>query len=206
MSQPGERGAQVRMDAARLSDEEKGTLLRLAREALEGSVRGQRLQAMDLSGLPAILRAHGASFVTLTVDGDLRGCVGTLVARLPLAQDVREQAVSAALQDHRFSPVQERELERIRIEISRLTPPVALEYSTPDDLRARLRPDVDGVILHYGARRATYLPQVWKKLPDPDAFLGSLCEKMGTEPEFWQHVPLGVETYEVEEFHEQRDL
>ena len=193
------------MDAPSLTNEEKSTLLRLAREALEGSVRGKPLPVVDLETLPANLRANGASFVTLTVNGELRGCVGTLVARQPLAQDVREQTVSAALHDFRFSPVQERELDQIRIEVSRLTPPVALAYSSPEDLRAKLRPHVDGVILHYGARRATYLPQVWKKLPDPDQFLGSLCEKMGTEPEFWQYSPVSVETYQVEDFHEPRE-
>lgn len=193
------------MDAARLTDEEKTTLLRLARETLRETVRGKPLPAVDLMALTEHLRANGASFVTLTVDGDLRGCVGTLVARLPLAEDVRDQTVAAALHDRRFSPVEERELDRIRIEVSRLTPPVAMAYTSPDDLRTKLRPHVDGVILHYGARRATYLPQVWKKLPDPEQFLGSLCEKMGTEPEFWQHAQVSVETYEVEEFHEPRE-
>jgi len=190
------------MDAVSLTQDEKGTLLRLARAALEGGVRGKALSTLDLSSLPPRLRAEGASFVTLTVNGDLRGCVGTLVARQPLAEDVREQSVAAALQDYRFPPVEERELNGIRIEVSRLTAPVPLEYASPEDLRSKLRPHVDGVILRAGARRATFLPQVWIKLPDPADFLGSLCEKMGGDADLWQRAPLDIQIYQVEEFHE----
>ncbi len=190
------------MESASLTTDEKGTLLRLARAALESGVRGASLSRLDLSSLTPGLQAHGASFVTLTLDGGLRGCVGTLVATQPLAQDVRQQAVVAALQDYRFSPVEERELNGIRIEVSCLTAPLPLEYATPEELRSKLRPHVDGVILRDGARRATYLPQVWKKIPNPADFLGSLCEKMGSDANLWQRIPLKVQIYQVEEFQE----
>ncbi|MHB8114117.1 MAG: AmmeMemoRadiSam system protein A, partial [Bellilinea sp.] len=128
-----------------LTPEEKRELLKLAREALEMGVRGQRITPVDLDSLPPTLREPGASFVTLTKNGQLRGCIGTLEARLPLAEDVREHAVAAGLDDYRFPPVSPRELDEIEIEISRLTPPQPLEYTSPEELLQALRPGIDGV-------------------------------------------------------------
>jgi AmmeMemoRadiSam system protein A len=152
--------------------------------------------------LTPTLQAEGASFVTLTVHGDLRGCIGALEPYQPLAEDVREHAVAAALEDYRFPHVQENELAKITIEVSRLTVPLPLEYRDPDDLLAKLRPGVDGVILRDGFRRATFLPQVWEKIPDKAAFLANLCYKMGAAPDTWKRKHLEVLIYQVEEFHE----
>jgi len=185
-----------------LTLEEKQTLLRLARQALELGVRGEKLPPLDRDSLSPQLRAEGASFVTLTVRGDLRGCIGALEAYQPLVEDVREHAIAAALSDYRFSPVQVSEFEGISIEVSRLTAPVRLEYASPEDLVAKLRPGVDGLILRDGNRRATFLPQVWEKLPGADDFLGNLCLKMGAPPDLWRRKHLDVQTYQVEEFHE----
>lgn len=186
----------------RLTVEEKRILLRLARQALEDGVRGRPLPPLDLQALTPTLRAPGASFVTLTRHGELRGCIGTLQAYRPLAEDVRRHAVAAALEDYRFPPVQPEELAEIAIEISRLTAPEAVEYDAPEDLLRLLRPGVDGVVLRYGSRRATFLPQVWEKLPDPEMFLSQLCLKMGAPPDLWRRERLTVERYQVEEFHE----
>lgn len=185
-----------------LTEGERKFLLRLARESIERAARGESLPPLDRSALTPRLRENGASFVTLTMRGELRGCIGALEAYQPLADDVREHAVAAAFQDPRFPPVQESELPRIHIEISRLTAPVPLEYSTPEDLIARLRPRVDGVILRDGFRRATFLPQVWEQLPDPEDFLSHLCAKMGAPRNLWREAKLQVHTYQVEEFHE----
>jgi len=185
-----------------LTLEEKYTLLRMAREAIECGVRGEKLLPLDESTLTPRLREEGASFVTLTVDGELRGCIGALEPYQSLAEDVREHTVAAALEDPRFPAVSERELDRIRIEISRLTRPVQLEYTDTNDLLSRLRPNVDGVILRDAARRSTFLPQVWEKLPDPVEFLNNLCYKMGADPYLWQKKHLDVFVYQVEEFHE----
>lgn len=187
---------------APLTEEEKTLLLRLAREAMESAVRGEPLLPLNLSALPPALQAEGASFVTLTIHGQLRGCIGALEPYQPLAEDVREHAVAAALRDPRFPPVTPAELPRIRIEISRLSSPRPLSYETPEDLLARLTPGVDGVILRDGWRRATFLPQVWAHLPEKDAFLSHLCQKMGASPDLWRKKHLQVETYTVEEFHE----
>jgi len=190
------------MTADKLTAEEKRTLLELAREALEGGVRGKKLAPLDLDSLPPRLREQGASFVTLTVAGNLRGCIGALEPYQPLAEDVREHAVAAALQDFRFPNVEPEELPQIAIEVSRLTPSAALEYTTPEDLLTKLHPGVDGVVLRDGPRRATFLPQVWEKLPDPACFLENLCYKMGVAPDQWRKKHLDVQVYRVEEFHE----
>ena len=185
-----------------LTAEEKQTLLHLAREALETGVRGLPLPPIGKASLTPRLAAGGAAFVTLTVDGDLRGCIGALEPYQPLAEDVREHAVAAALEDYRFPQVQESELPKICIEVSRLTVPVPLEYSTPEDLLEKLHPGVDGVILRDGFHRATFLPQVWEKIPEKEAFLANLCYKMGASPNTWRRKHLEVLVYQVEEFHE----
>jgi AmmeMemoRadiSam system protein A len=185
-----------------LTPEEKQTLLRLARQALETGVRGAPLPPLDDASLTPALRASGASFVTLTVGGNLRGCIGALEPYQPLVEDVRENAVAAALEDYRFPTVQENELAGIAIEVSRLTLPEPLEYSDADDLLAKLRPGRDGVILRDGLHRATFLPQVWEKIPDPAEFLSNLCYKMGAAPDTWMRKHLVVLVYQVEEFHE----
>ena len=186
----------------KLTPEEQKTLLHLAREALEYGVRGDPLPPLDDSALTARLREAGASFVTLTEGGQLRGCIGALEPYQSLAEDVREHAVAAALEDPRFPPVSERELNRINIEVSRLTRPVSLPYRDADELLSKLHPYVDGVILRDGFRRSTFLPQVWEKIPDPAEFLGNLCYKMGVDPELWRRKHLEVLVYQVEEFHE----
>ena len=185
-----------------LTLEEKQTLLRLARQALESSVRGQPLPALDSTTLSPTLRADGASFVTLTVHAELRGCIGALEPCQSLAEDVREHAIAAALQDYRFSAVEEHELPQIEIEVSRLSLPEPLDYTTAEDLLARLRPGVDGVILQDGFRRATFLPQVWEKVADKEEFLDHLCMKMGAAADTWRRKHLEVLVYQVEEFHE----
>jgi AmmeMemoRadiSam system protein A len=190
------------MTEDQLTDDEKRTLLELARQALEEGVRGQRLSPLDLQSLSPRLRECGASFVTLTINGGLRGCIGALEPSQSLVEDVREHAVAAALQDYRFPTVFPEELLQIKLEISRLTVPVPLEYCSPEDLLTKLRPGIDGVVLRDGSRRATFLPQVWEKLPDPADFLDNLCYKLGAASYLWRKKHLDVLVYQVEEFHE----
>jgi uncharacterized protein len=185
-----------------LTPEEQKILLRLAREALEQGVKSKELPPLDQAALTPRLREDGASFVTLTEAGQLRGCIGALEPYQSLAEDVREHAVSAALEDPRFPPVSESEVGRINIEVSRLTRPVPLQYQDADDLLSKLRTHVDGVILRDAFRRATFLPQVWEKIPDPAEFLDNLCFKMGANPDLWRKKHLEVLVYQVEEFHE----
>jgi AmmeMemoRadiSam system protein A len=187
---------------ALLNEDERRLLLQIARQALEASVCGQSLPPLDWDSLPERFREMGATFVTLTRQGQLRGCIGTLEAHLPLAEDVCVHTQAAALEDYRFLQVTPEELPDIMIEISRLTSPQPLAYEGPDDLISKLRPGIDGVVLRDGFRRATFLPQVWEKIPDPDLFLSHLCQKMGVTPTAWHKKKLEVFTYQVEEFHE----
>ena len=186
----------------KLSEYEQARLLTIARQSLDKAVRGERLPEIKLDELPPALQEPGASFVTLTIDGRLRGCIGTLDAHQPLAVDVQEHAVAAALQDFRFPRVKPEELSHIHIEVSALTPRAPLYYDNPQELAAKLRPNVDGVILQDGGRKATFLPQVWEKLPDPEDFLSHLCLKMGGPADLWCYQPIKVYIYQVQEFQE----
>jgi AmmeMemoRadiSam system protein A len=190
------------MSDDQLTLEERDLLLKLARQALESVVSGGRLEPLDLELTSETLRCEGASFVTLTKHGQLRGCIGALEPYQPLVEDVREHAIAAASQDYRFSPVIPSELADISIEISRLTVPKPLDYKDADDLIAKLRPGIDGVVLKHGYRRATFLPQVWEKIPDPVEFLSHLCNKMGAPANSWRTQKMEVLIYQVEEFHE----
>jgi AMMECR1 domain-containing protein len=165
-----------------LTDNDRLFLLSLARQSIENCVHGDPLPTLEVSTLSPLLRDQGACFVTLTYRGTLRGCVGALEPYQSLVEDVREHAVAAAFQDYRFPPVQANEIK--------------------DDLPRILRPSVDGVVIRDGARRATFLPQVWEKIPDPDEFLEQLCMKMGAPADLWRRKKLDVMTYQVEEFHE----
>jgi AmmeMemoRadiSam system protein A len=157
---------------------------------------------VNLAALSEELRSPGASFVTLTIGGGLRGCIGSIEPRQPLALDVQENALSAAFRDPRFPPLRREELDQVHIEVSVLTRPQPLDYTDPDDLLARLRPHVDGVIIERGWHRATFLPQVWEKLPDPHEFLAHLCLKAGLPSDDYRRPGLQVQTYQVEKFGE----
>ena len=156
-------------------------LLICARNAI-----GERfgVAALPVSSL-AELAEPAATFVTLTQNGRLRGCVGSLEAHRPLADDVAENAVAAAFRDRRFAPLSARELPRTRVEVSLLTPPEPFPVCSEADALARLRPGIDGLILNCGHRRATFLPQVWESLTDPRQFLAELKLKAGLPADFW---------------------
>jgi AmmeMemoRadiSam system protein A len=190
------------MPKRHLSDNDRMFLLRLARESIENYVLDKPLPKFDKSELSEILREEGASFVTLTIRGYLRGCVGALEPYQSLAEDVREHAIAAACQDYRFPPLSASEVKDIDIEISYLTRPEVLRYEQPDDLLEILRPNLDGVVIRDGARRATFLPQVWEKIPNVEEFLEQLCLKMGASSDLWRRKKIEVLTYQVEEFHE----
>lgn len=186
---------------ALLTPDERTTLLNIARQSMTDAVNNRPAAPLPENLLPALLE-NGASFVTLTVRGQLRGCIGTLEAYQPLAKDVRQRAAQAATQDQRFARVRPSEVDSIHIEVSRLTKPVPLSYSDPAELPELLRPQVDGIVLSDGIRQATFLPQVWEQLPDPAEFLNHLCQKMGAQSDLWRRRVLQVETYQVEEFEE----
>ena len=132
------------------------------------------------------LAEQGACFVTLTQDGELRGCIGTLQAHRPLLTDVKSNAVSAALRDPRFMPLSAEELDITAIEISLLSPTVAMDVRGEADALAQMRPGVDGIVFEYGNYRSTFLPQVWDQLPQPRQFMAHLRRKAGLPDDFWE--------------------
>jgi AmmeMemoRadiSam system protein A len=164
-----------------MSDRELGlALVRIARAAI-----GSRLGAPgDAAPGHAALARPGATFVTLTQGGDLRGCIGTLEAARPLGIDVRENALAAAFRDPRFEPLRVDEFETTSVEVSLLSASEPVAFVDEAHLTAQLRPGVDGVILEYGRHRATFLPQVWDALPSPGDFLAALKRKAGLPVNF----------------------
>jgi AmmeMemoRadiSam system protein B/AmmeMemoRadiSam system protein A len=163
-------------------EDEKGkTLLGLARGEIAGKFGEPARPVADA----AWLQAPGATFVTLTRHGDLRGCIGTLEAQRPLGVDVRENALAAAFRDPRFPPLAYAEFADVRVEVSLLSPTQAIDVKGEGEALAALRPFVDGVVFEYGHARSTFLPQVWEQLPDPAEFLAHLKRKAGLPMDFW---------------------
>jgi uncharacterized protein len=147
------------------------------------------------------LMETGACFVTLTQQGELRGCIGTLQAHRPLLADVQVNAVAAAFRDPRFPPLSVRELDVTAVEVSLLSPMRPLAFSSQADALAQLRPFVDGVVLEFGAHRSTFLPQVWEQLPDPDEFMANLKRKAGLPASFWA-AEVRLQRYTVDKWKE----
>ena len=156
-------------------------LLTIARSGI-----AERLGLRTQPGIAhAALAQPGATFVTLKRAGELRGCMGSIRPVRPLGADVRANAVAAAFGDPRFPPLAAFEFEKVEVEISLLTSDEPIDAVDERDLLGRLRPGLDGLILQFGQRRATFLPQVWDTLPDPREFLAALKRKAGLPEEFW---------------------
>lgn len=173
------------------------TLLTLARNAIAARL-GQSTQP---TGDQPALQDPAATFVTLTQGGQLRGCIGSLEAWRPLGQDVRENALAAAFRDPRFSPLSAAELPLTRVEVSLLTPAVALSFTDEADALDQLHPGRDGIILSCGSRRATFLPQVWEQLPSPPLFMAHLKQKAGLTADYWSP-DIRLERYTVAKWKE----
>ena len=167
------------------SGERARRLLAIARRSIETGLASGRPLEPDLAELPAELCEPAASFVTLRLAGELRGCIGSLEAHAPLAKDVAENAFKAAFRDPRFEPVTAAELDQLELHVSVLGPLVRLEVASEEDLVACLRPGRDGLVLREGACRATYLPSVWEQLPDPQRFVRELKRKAGLAADHW---------------------
>lgn len=186
-----------------LAPKEQNFLLSLARQAIEFYLLNDEMLEIRESSVPsAVLLEVRACFVTLTIGGKLRGCIGNIVPKQRLYLDVADNAVSAAFEDRRFAPLISAELEQVEIEISVLTLPRPLFFSSTEDLLAQLRPGIDGVILRRGANQATFLPQVWAELPKKEDFLSQLCLKAGLMADSWHEPDLEIAVYQVEAFKE----
>ena len=188
-----------------MTKEFKEYLLFLARSTIAGEL-GVKWQgyngALTVRPNEPELKEKKGTFVTLTIDGELRGCIGQIVPSDGIEDTVRENALSAGFYDPRFSPLSAKEFTEVKIEISILSKPEEFTYNEPKELINHLKPNVHGLIIKFGGRSATFLPQVWEDLPQKEAFLGHLCLKAGLDAASWNKLKLQVFTYTVEHFEE----
>jgi AmmeMemoRadiSam system protein A len=180
-----------------MQHEQGEILLAVARSAIALRLGGQGVS----HDTPDWLHEPGASFVTLTQQDALRGCIGSLEAHRALGEDVRANAVAAALHDPRFPPLQMQELDHTRIEVSLLSVATDMQFDSEQHVIEQLRPGVDGVVLAWGSARGTFLPQVWESLPDPVEFLSHLKRKAGLPADFW-HQDISLSRYTVTKWKE----
>jgi AmmeMemoRadiSam system protein A len=181
-----------------LDSQEQDFLLNLARQTLVQYLQDGTVPEVDETGLSERLKEKRACFVTLNKYGMLRGCIGNLTPETQLYKAVIENAVNAAVRDPRFVPVTYEELSEITIEISVLTVPEKMQYDNSEDLLTKIQGK--GVMIFAGAQRATYLPQVWEQLPDPEEFISNLCSKAGLPSTFWKEGTLDVYVYTAQVF------
>jgi len=191
------------------STEHQNLLLQIARDAifqgLEDSIASRpagdghrewtRMKSSPAEGcrpkggvgfdVPDELLEQRATFVTLTLNGNLRGCIGMLEAYRPLAEDIAENAVSAAFRDPRFPPLSRAEFDDLKISISILSPPEEITFSSEEDLLSQIRPGIDGLILQEGFQKGTFLPSVWEELPKTKLFFEHLKLKAGLPAGYW---------------------
>lgn len=187
-----------------LSLEQQKFLIFLARRAVEYSFqKGGKLQlAQKAIPFPELLEKQGC-FVSLhTISGQLRGCIGHILPQEFLYQAVIDNALAASFQDPRFEMLAPTELDEVIFEVSVLSVPQNYQYSNPQQLLTFLEQEKPGVVLSLGQDRATYLPQVWQDLLDPQEFLSSLCQKAGLTSSAWQEAGVTIQTYQAQVFAE----
>ena len=160
-------------------------LYKIAKQALSEAVEHNKRFKPSRSDWPDRVFDKGAAFVTLTINGKLRGCIGTVVPHQAVGLDVADNAYDAAMSDTRFTPVKPEELEQISISISLLTDYDAVNFSSEEDLLSKIRPGIDGLIIRDGDRQGLFLPSVWEQLPDKKEFLNNLKIKAGLSPSYW---------------------
>ncbi len=168
-----------------LNEKNRRSLLDLAYRSIETGMKTGHPLNVNLRDYSNELSQQRATFVTLEKNKQLRGCIGMLEAVLPLAEDISENAFSAAYRDPRFPPVDESELKHLEIHLSILSPSVEIDFTSEEDLIAQLRPKIDGLILESDSRRGTFLPSVWQSIPDSSQFLRHLKQKAGLAKNYW---------------------
>jgi AmmeMemoRadiSam system protein B/AmmeMemoRadiSam system protein A len=174
-------------------------MLQVARNAIVQPLTGDNNLTLDLQHFPQALQAPRATFVTLNINGQLRGCIGSLQALRPLIMDVASNAQAAAFKDPRFPQLTLDEFHQIDIHISVLSVPEEMHVTSKQDLISQIQPGIDGLIIEESGKRATYLPSVWEQLPTPDAFVQELRRKAGLSPDDWLETTK-VSRYRTEEF------
>ena len=165
------------------TNEQQQTLLSISRSSIQHGFQSGQAETINIERYDPELQAIRATFVTLKISDSLRGCIGTLEAKYPLARSVAEYAYAAAFRDPRFKPLHEDEFDNINLSISILTPAEPIEFDSDDQLLQQLNPNVDGLIIQSGQRSATFLPAVWESLPDSEHFLSQLKAKARIRPD-----------------------
>lgn len=160
-------------------------LLELAGQSIKLGLQAGQALKINLDNFPDSLCQPGASFVTLTLNGQLRGCIGHLEPVQLLLEDVIGNAAAAAFNDPRFAPLSAKEFERLEISLSILSTPEPLFFTSEEDLLKKIRPGIDGLILVEGGQRGTFLPSVWESLPNAEDFLHQLKRKAGLSKGYW---------------------
>lgn len=156
----------------------------IARDAISDVLNAPRAKPIVDETVPWFSEP-GASFVTLMQEDKLRGCIGTVTAYQPLLADIKQNAVSAAINDPRFPSLTRKELDTVSIEVSLLSAPQSLDFIDENDALAQLRPGIDGILFEHGFHRSTFLPQVWETLTQPQQFIAALKIKAGLPDNFW---------------------
>ena len=172
-------------------------LLGVARQSIEQGFRTRQPLQPDLTNYAGVLRQPAASFVTLKINSNLRGCIGTTQAIQPLLLSIADSAYKAAFQDPRFQPLTETEYRQVDLSISVLTPPVEIKFTSEPDLARQLQPGTDGLIIESGQKRATFLPEVWDSIPAAVDFLTQLKLKAGMSS---AEIPKKAWRYHTEHF------
>jgi len=183
---PGAAAAVEPDDARAEVEAHRPALLNLVRAGIAiGFDTGRPAEVNRAATLPALLARHGAAFVTLKRNGQLRGCIGSSMARRPLIADVVDHAFNSAFKDPRFPPLSLLEVAALELSVSVLTPPEPMQFGAERELVAQLRPGVDGLIIGDRGRGALFLPMVWGEIPDPRLFVVLLKRKAGLGDDHW---------------------
>ncbi len=167
------------------TEQQRQQLLKIARDSIHSGLETGKPSIIDINTMQDALQERRATFITLHKQAQLRGCVGGIMARIPLAQDTAEHAYAAAFRDTRFTPVETHEFDQLEISISVLSLPEPLVFSDEDELLEKIRPGIDGLILEEHDKRGVFLPSVWESLPDKKEFLRQLKRKAGVSMDYW---------------------
>ena len=187
------------IDQQSLSPEQRATLLDVARKSILHGLNAGSSLTVDPQDYDESLRLPRATFVTLNIGDQLRGCIGHLQAIQSLVQDVAENAWAAAFRDPRFTPLSAEEYPELDIHISVLSPAEQMNFSSQEELLSQIRPGEDGLILEDGNHRGTFLPSVWESLPEKHEFLAHLKLKAGLPVDHWSD-SVRVSRYTTESF------
>ena len=185
-----------------ISVDQQKELLELSRKEIDSTLRNQKNDFKLKYNDEAVLKGKQGVFVTLTINDQLRGCIGHIIPQEPMIKAIRDNAVNAALRDSRFSPLTLAELDKVKIEISLLTVPQLLTGKDYQEKMNKLRPNIDGVVLINGDQDATFLPQVWEQIPDKQEFLKQLSLKAGMSENAWQDPATSWYVYQIKGFEE----